>query len=145
MELFESKRELKLMRSFALVLCGPLLAAAAQFSGSVRAADQFVPGATVTARRGETKVTAFTGEDGRYAMELDAGVWEIRIEMFAFTTEEARVTVESGAVVKDWVLSMPKIAGATTAATLMPPPRTPNRPNGGQGRGGRGGQWRQGP
>ena len=37
-------------------VCTPLLTAA-QFSGSIRAADQFVPGATVTARNGETKVS----------------------------------------------------------------------------------------
>jgi len=57
----------------------------AQYSGSVRAADQFVPGATITAQQGTTKVTAFTDENGRYSMDLAPGVWDIRVDMFEFT------------------------------------------------------------
>ncbi len=37
---------------------------AAQFSGQVRAADQLVPGAMVTAKKGDAKVIAYTDENG---------------------------------------------------------------------------------
>src|SRR5580698_2615989 len=63
----------------------------AQYTGSVRAADQFVPGATVTAQQGATKVTAFTDENGRYSMDLGPGVWDIRVEMFGFTEATGKV------------------------------------------------------
>lgn len=53
---------------------------AAQYEGSVRAADQFVPGATVIAQQGAAKVTAYTDGNGRYSMDLTPGVWDIRVE-----------------------------------------------------------------
>ena len=67
-----------------------------QFGGQVRAADQMVPGATVTALQGGAKVTAFTDENGRYTLELTPGVWQIEISMFEFTTAKGQVTVSDG-------------------------------------------------
>ena len=52
----------------AFLLLGPGLVTAAQQSGSVRAADQFIPGATVTARNGGAKVVAYTDETGHYVL-----------------------------------------------------------------------------
>src|SRR5580658_2256795 len=86
----------------------------AQYAGSVRAADQFVPGATVTAQQGATKVTAFTDENGRYSMDLGPGGWDIRVEIFGFT--EATGKVEIGAPQqKEWTLEMPRLGGNTAA------------------------------
>ena len=46
------------------------------FVGSVRAADQFLPGATVTATSGDKKLVTTTDEDGFYSFpELADGVW----------------------------------------------------------------------
>ena len=73
-------------------VCSPWLRAA-QFSGSVRAADQLVPGATVTARQGETKVTAFTDDNGRYTLDLAPGAWDIQVEMFEFTPAGGQVRI----------------------------------------------------
>ena len=42
------------------LLLGSCLLTATEHSGSVRAADQFIPGATVTARNGGAKVVAYT-------------------------------------------------------------------------------------
>src|SRR5665647_2766526 len=89
-------------------VCCPWLLGAAQFSGQVRAADQIVPGATVTALQGGAKVTAFTDENGRYTLELTPGVWQIEVGMFEFTTAKGEVTVSDGAIARDWVLNMPK-------------------------------------
>ena len=78
-------------RLLLLSLLGPLQLAAALFSGSVRAADRFIPGATVTARQGTVKLIAYTDEDGRYSIELTPGTWEIQVEMLGFITQLARV------------------------------------------------------
>src|ERR1017187_8033045 len=68
--LMDSVRRTSLLFWAAGVAC-PSLLCAAQCSGQVRAADQIVPGATVTALQGGAKVTAFTDENGRYTLELD--------------------------------------------------------------------------
>src|SRR3954453_4231585 len=98
--------------------CASLLQAA-QFSGQVRAADQIVPGATVTALQGGAKVTAFTDENGRYTIDLTPGSWQIEISMFEFTTAKGQLTVSDTPVSRDWVLNMPKLSergGAQVAA-----------------------------
>ena len=88
----------------------PCLMSAAQFSGVVRAADQLIPGATVTARNGGAKVLAFTDENGHYTLDLTPGTWEIEISMFEFAPATGKVTVGDTSVTRDWVLNMPKLA-----------------------------------
>jgi hypothetical protein len=56
------------------VLLGPRLLSATQCTGSVRAADQWIPGATVTAIQGSAKVVAYTDDAGRYQLDLAPGV-----------------------------------------------------------------------
>src|ERR1017187_4607320 len=104
-------------------VCCPWLLGGTQFSGQVRAADQIVPGATVTALQGGAKVTAFTDENGRYTLELTPGVWQIEVSMFEFTTAKGQVTVSDGTAGRDWVLNMPKLSdrgGAVAAAGAVP-------------------------
>jgi hypothetical protein len=126
-----------------LAVCLPSPLGAAQFSGQVRAADQIVPGATVTALQGGAKVTAFTDENGRYTLDLTPGVWQIEVSMFEFTTAKGQVTVNAGAVEKDWVLNMPKLSdrgGAAAGTAAAPLPAAP-----GTGRGARGARGNRGP
>ena len=78
------------LNTLLAVLILPANLSATQHSGSVRAADQFIPGATVTARWGGAKLSAFTGETGRYTIDLAPGVWEISIEMFGFNAVPRR-------------------------------------------------------
>src|SRR5580700_10681371 len=80
--------------------------AAAQYSGAVRAADQPVPGAMITARQGVAKIIAYTDENGRYTMELAPGAWDITVEMFEFTTSTAKVTIGDSAARQEWALEM---------------------------------------
>ena len=54
---------MRLLAFLFLLVPEPLFAI--QQSGSVRAADQFIPGATITARQGGAKVAAYTDEAGR--------------------------------------------------------------------------------
>ena len=131
------------------ILCCPP-ARGAQFRGSVRAADQPVPGATVTATKGDAKVTAFTDESGRYAMELAPGEWSVRVEMFEFTPAAAKVTVGDAASARDWVLNMPKLATRNGTALPITPltavtGNTGSGEAGGRGFGGRGGRGFGGP
>ncbi len=60
----------------ALLFVGPAHLSAAQEVGYVHAADQVVPGAMVTARQGDMKVVAYTDANGRYSLNLGAGMWE---------------------------------------------------------------------
>jgi hypothetical protein len=122
----------------------PLALHAAQYSGSVRAADEFVPGATITATQGTTKITAWSDENGRYTMELPPGEWDIQVEMFEFSTARDHVTSGPLPLIKDWTLEMPRVgeregAGAPkpAAAPQTSSARRPNRQfrNGGGGRG----------
>ncbi len=96
----------------------------AQYAGSVRAADQFVPGATVIAQQGTNKITAFTDENGRYTMDLAPGVWDIRIEMFEFTSAAGQIVIGADSPVqKDWTLEMPRLgqpAGTVGPQTQQP-------------------------
>jgi hypothetical protein len=119
-----------------VVLTGvPLLAGTSQ-SGSVRAADQFLPGVAVTATQGDTKVTTFTDESGRYTLDLAPGVWDIQVQAFGFTPVHEQITVGSQPGIKDWTVEMPRIAGAPA-----PGPSAQTRNRGG----GRGGFGRNGP
>src|SRR5271154_449179 len=109
------------------------VAAGTRQGGSIRAADQFLPGATITAVQGETRVTTFTDEAGRYTLDLAPGVWDIQVQAFGFTAVHQQFTIGTEPVYKDWTLEMPRIAGAPAPG---PPSQTRNRGRGGGGRGG---------
>ena len=87
------------MQRIAIFLLLPLMAAlqlaAALHSGSVRAADHFIPGATVTARQGTVKLSAYTDESGQYSLVLTPGTWEISVEMLGFNTQTVRISGDS--------------------------------------------------
>jgi trimeric autotransporter adhesin len=118
---------------FAAIISAGALSAAQQ-TGTVRAADQFIPGASVTATQGDQKVVGFTDANGRYALNLGPGVWNIQVEMLGFTTVHQQITVGAEPVFHDWILEMPRVEGSTSAAV----PNTPGRGRRGfgQGRGG---------
>jgi trimeric autotransporter adhesin len=123
---------------------------AAQQSGSVRAADQFIPGAKITAHlvdakadaKGDTKVVAYTDENGRYSLNLAPGDWELDVEMLGFTTAHGKITVPSSpareggdiaasssttregggsAPPKDWTLEMPRYGQSARSITTDAP------------------------
>ncbi|HZL57285.1 MAG TPA: carboxypeptidase-like regulatory domain-containing protein, partial [Bryobacteraceae bacterium] len=114
-------------------LCAPAVYGV-QYSGTVRAADQFIPGAAVTAIQGDKRVSAFTDENGRYTLELSPGEWDIRVEMFEFSSASEHVTSAVLPLRRDWTLEMPKLADRLKAAGVT----TPNRGQFGRGGGGRG-------
>jgi hypothetical protein len=130
-----------------LLLCaacmGPPILCATRYSGSVRAADQFIPGATVTASQGNTKAVAYTDDAGRYSLDLAPGVWEIQVEMLGFDTVHEQVNVGSEPGFKDWTLEMPRLGesnapkkGAAANPTASAAPPTAQRAHSGPPRNG---------
>jgi hypothetical protein len=111
------------------LLAGTLTAA--QHSGTVRAADQFIPGAMVVATQGEVKVAVYTDDTGKYTLELTPGVWQLRVEMHSFREASRQIEVPnmSEAPAVDWVLEMPRRESAPatpeTPAAPAPAPAPP--------------------
>src|SRR5260370_16564992 len=103
-----------------LLLCAGILPAV-QYSGSVRAADQFIPGATVTARNGGAKVVAYTNEAGRYVLDLTPRVWEIEIEMFRFATRQPTVPFRYQSPPPNYTLYTPPPAAKSVPHPPPPP------------------------
>jgi hypothetical protein len=113
-------------------------AATTPYTGSVRAADQFLPGVTVTATQGSSKVVAYTDESGRYTMNLEPGAWDVQVEMFGFTPVHETVTVgDKPLTFKNWTLEMPRInepaSTPSTAATKTTNANGRSRQNGQRG------------
>jgi len=135
------------MRLFLFVLLLiPQFLPATEHSGSVRAADQFIPGATVTARNGGAKIVAYTDENGRYALDLTPGDWEIEVSMFGFLPAKAHIVVGPNPSSKDWTLEVPRYgegppvipspapapaAAATATAPASSAASAPGRPSAG--------------
>jgi hypothetical protein len=137
------------MRGLAIlaILLSSVCAHAAQFAGTVRAADQLIPGATVTARAGESKIVTYTDENGRYTLDLKPGAWEVDIAMFGFDPQHAQVTIANEPVSRDWIIEMPRgPAGqaSSSAGDVQPVPGRRNRPQFARGGGGRGSMGRGG-
>jgi len=140
-------RSVLAQRVLRFLLCAasvcPAILSATRFSGSVRAADQFIPGATVTASQGNTKAVAYTDDAGRYSLELTPGVWDIQVEMLGFTTVHEQISIGNEAGVKDWTLDMPRLGesaapkkGADSKMAASTAPRTARRTHGGPARNG---------
>jgi len=129
------------MRGLALVafLLYSVCAHAVQLGGTVRAADQLIPGATITARSGESKLVAYSDENGRYTLELTSGVWDVEVVMFGFEPQRAQVTVAAEPIARDWTIEMPRLKGAQgpdPGGQAVASPRTDRaRFAGGRGRG----------
>jgi hypothetical protein len=109
----------------AAILLGSGLLSASQFTGSVRAADQLIPGATVTARQGGAKVVAFTDEEGRYSLDLTPGVWEIEVSSFGFLPRRSEVTITLEPGSREWTLEMPRAGEPGSASNPLKPGEEP--------------------
>ena len=112
----------------AAILLGTGLLSASQFTGSVRAADQSIPGATVTARQGGAKVVAFTDENGRYSLDLTPGVWQIEISSFGFLPRRSEVTITLKPSEREWTLEMPRAGEPGSASNPLKPGEEPPKP-----------------
>src|SRR5271155_5605690 len=86
----------KLVRLFCALawLAVATLATASEHRGAVTFNSLPVPGATVTATQGETKLTAVTDANGVYTFsDLKDGSWTIEVQKLFFTTVKQDVAV----------------------------------------------------
>ncbi len=89
-------------RMAALWLAGATLMAA-EYRGTVQAGGLPLPGATVTATKGEAKVAATTGDGGAFRFaDLADGVWTFEIRMLGFETLTQEVGVAPDAPAPRW-------------------------------------------
>lgn len=84
----------------------------ANLSGKVQYNGLPVPGASVTATQGDTKIAALTDAQGAYAFEgLADGTWKLDVEISGFAPQSAEAAILAGAAAtKDWELVMLPIA-----------------------------------
>jgi hypothetical protein len=106
------------------VLLSAVSIPAAEYHGQVTFNGLGVPGAMVTASRGDQKQVTTTDAQGAYSFpDLPDGIWNIRIEMQAFSPLQQDVTVGTGMEAGRWELKLLAIdqiraikAPASTAA-----------------------------
>src|ERR1035437_451786 len=100
---------------------------AAEHHGTIKFGGLPVPGATVTASKGDKKLATTTDENGRYAFaDLSDGAWTIEVEMLGFAKLSNDVGVAFDAPAPEWnlkFLPMSAIMAAPPAA-LKPAPAT---------------------
>lgn len=88
-----------------LCLLAALDLMAAEQHGLVRFGGEPVPGATVTAQRGDRKLTTITDAEGVFAFpDIQPGIWKMQVEMLGFAPFSRNVDVPDAAV--EWELSV---------------------------------------
>ncbi len=91
----------------ALSFAGLRILDAAEHHGQVNFGGLPVPGATVTASRGEAKLVTVTDPLGNYSFpDLDDGTWTIRVEMLCFSTLTREVNITNGGPALKWELKL---------------------------------------
>src|SRR5438045_4034716 len=101
---------------------------ASEHHGVVKSGGLPVPGATVTASRGDKKVVTTTDEHGGYSFRyLSDGVWKIQIEMLGFVTASKEIGVMAEAPSPEWDLKLMSMA-EVKAAVAPPAPAAPAAP-----------------
>src|SRR5258706_1418157 len=102
--------------------------AASDYFGRVTFAELPVPGASVTATRGETKRVTVTDQQGVYRFtNLDDGAWTIRVEMLGFASASQDITIPSTAPPPTFALTLRSFDEITAGITPVDvsPPTTP--------------------
>jgi trimeric autotransporter adhesin len=85
----------------------PTLAAATEYRGQVTFNDLPLPGATVTATEGATKVSAVTDQNGEYKFDnLADGEWKLEITMEGFAPLDGDVTIAPNMAPGKWELTL---------------------------------------
>ncbi len=111
------------------LLAVPSRAAALEARGQVTFHGVPVPGATVTAVRGDKKIRAITNREGLYSLpDLTEGSWTIQVEMTGFASIEREVAVTPSTPLAKWelrLLSLDQMLAATksvrSAIATSPP------------------------
>lgn len=108
----------------AIAFAVHLAFAAPEHYGQVTFGGLPVPGATVTASRGDQHVVATTDQQGIYRFaDLADGMWTITVEMLGFAPMTREVTVAADAMPSTWELMILPFAEITK--NLPPPTEQP--------------------
>jgi len=104
-----------------------LAVSAAEHRGIARFGGLPLPGATVTATRGDQRLVATTDADGVYSFRnLADGEWTIRVEMQCFAPEERKITIAAtNATPAEWDLKLLPVEQMQAVAAPPPPPPAP--------------------
>ncbi|MGD0774922.1 MAG: carboxypeptidase regulatory-like domain-containing protein [Candidatus Solibacter sp.] len=101
---------------------------ASEHHGLVKFGGLPVPGATVTATKGDQKLATTTDENGQYSFpELADGAWTIEVEMLGFAKLSNEVGIGVDAPATEWnlkFLSMSAIMAPPPVPTPTPAPAT---------------------
>ena len=96
---------------------------AAEYAGVVTGTGVPIPGATVTATRGDKQVVTTTDPSGLFRFaDLDDGEWTVRVEMLGFSTVTQTVAVAAGIEPAKWTLTLKSVE--EFVSTITPPPST---------------------
>jgi trimeric autotransporter adhesin len=105
---------------------------AAEHHGTIKFGGLPVPGATVTATKGDQKLFTTTDENGRYAFpDLADGAWTIEVEMLGFAKLSNEVGIAFDAPSPEWnlqFLPMSAIMKPPAAAPAAASAATPAKP-----------------
>ena len=107
-----------------LMLLAAFGAAASEHRGLVKFGGLPVPGATITATRGDKKLTAVTDQQGLYSFpNLEDGVWTIEVQMLCFEPIKQEVGIAPNAPSPQWELKLQSLDAIKAA--VPPPPAAP--------------------
>ena len=126
--------EQRISKGLAWLLAGSLLASlgmASEYHGTVNAGGQPLPGATVSAARGDSKIVTTTDEKGAFSFrDLPDGNWTIDVEMLGFEKLTREVGVAPDAPPPAWDMKFLSEAALTGGldhgGSVVPPTRAAN-------------------
>src|SRR5262245_60216448 len=92
------------------IIRGAVRLEAAEYAGVVLGTGVPIPGATVTATRGDKEVVTTTDPGGLFHFnDLDEGEWTVRVEMLGFSTVTQTVSVAAAAEPVKWTLTLKNV------------------------------------
>ncbi len=95
------------MRCFVGLVVAALSLTAAEYHGAVKSGGLPIPGATVSAIKGDKKLVTTTDEQGAYSFpDLEAGAWTVTVEMLGFALLTRTVEIEQTVAGADWDLKL---------------------------------------
>ena len=100
---------------------------ASEYRGQVTFGGLPVPGATITATRGDKKLTAITNDAGAYIFpDLPDGDWTIRVEMLGFAAISKAIAVGPNTPASAWDLQMLPLDQIKAQSEAAPAPPAAN-------------------
>src|SRR5664279_4406224 len=102
---------------------------AAEHHGTIKFGGLPVPGASVTATKGDKKVVTTTDENGRYTFaDLAEGTWTIEVEMLGFAKISNEVGVAFDAPAPEWTLKFQSMSAIMKPPAVAAPATTAAAP-----------------